>query len=371
VATLLRLANSDLKDAGLLSSGRSPANAPALVQLAFDRLTLAVMATERGWPLPSAAADLRVVPDANPLKATLTKIAKMQPALQPFPAVGQDGNPAPVSVREVIRAAILATSTLLKDLAGQFEVDLLGEGAAERASPVRPEPVLSPPPPSPPSKTAHPARRKAAPELVLAATKPRVDAPRAEPRKAERPAIVTSSPEPTPPPTQRTESHEIEGRSPIELTTSSNSTASTAFWALMDEWHVEDIEALALIGHPGGLTKKGTRPRFKLVGAEVAMFRGLKEIASALTSLQLEPQAWLNQPIRGAPFGGTTPIAYLTEQRLTGVRSTIRFILQQGLKLSVSASTNTLRSADGSHEGICKPIMPRVRPEHRVERNRI
>ena len=348
VGTLLRLANLDLKDASLLSSGRSAANAPALVRLALDRLALAVISTERGWPLPSADPDLSAIPDANPLKATLTEIAKAQPSPQVFPAVGQDGEAEPVPDRDAIRAAILATSALLKDLASQFDVDLLGEGPAGRASPARPEPVLSPPLPSPPPKPAGSSRQEAAAESIPAATKPRVDAPAPAERKAKRPAIVTSVPEPTQAATQINKPHEVAGRSPVDLTPAANSTASTVFWALMDEWHVEDIQALALIGHPGGLTKKGTRPRFKLVGDEVTMFRGLKEIASALTSLQLEPRAWLNQPIKGAPFGGATPMAYLTDQKLAGVRKTMRFILQQGLKLSMSASTKPARAIGAS-----------------------
>jgi hypothetical protein len=344
VGELLRLANSDLKDAGLLSSGRNPRNAPVLIRLAFDRLVLAVIATERGWPPPSTNADLTLVPDATPLKAALNGAAKLQPALQPFPAVLQNGRAAPPLDREVIRAAIAATSALLKDLADQFEIDLFGEGPAGRASPVRLDPVLAPPAPSRPSEPALPSHRKAAPIAVPAATKPPPDAHPLESKKMERAAVITRPAKPSL--AQRSEPHGVEGRSPIELRTSPNNIASTAFWALMDQWHVEDIAALALIGHPGGLTKKGTRPRFKLVGDEVAMFRGFQEIGAALTALQLEPKAWLNQRIKAAPFGGATPIAYLTKQKLDGVQDTIRFVLQQGLKLSVSASTNAPHSSD-------------------------
>ena len=31
-----------------------------------------------------------------------------------------------------------------------------------------------------------------------------------------------------------------------------------AFWTLMDRWRIDDLQALALIGHEGGLTKKLT-----------------------------------------------------------------------------------------------------------------
>ena len=338
MGNLLRLANSDLKDAGLLSSGRSPANAPALVRLAFDRLTLAVIATEHGWPLPSSVPDLNAIPDANPLKAAMTKAAKVQPVLQGFLGVARSGDAVPVPDRDVIRPAILATSAMLKDLAGQFEVDLLGEAPAGRSTPTRPDPLVSPPQPPPPAKAGLVAPRRAASEPVPTPIKPLKHRPPPEPTKTERPAVIMSSPKPTPGPTVEPLPHDVAGRSPLEPTKASNSTTSTVFWALMDTWRIGDMEALALIGHPGGLTKKGTRPRFKLVGDEVTMYRGLKEIASALTSLQLEPRAWLTRPIEAAPFGGTTPMTYLTERRLVGVRDTIRFILQQGLKLSMSSN---------------------------------
>ena len=345
VGILLRLANFDLKDAGLLSSGGSPANAPALIRLAFRRLMLAVIATERGWPLPPAAADLDSAPDTNPLKTMLTNAAKGQPGLQEFPGVGRNGDAALVPDRCVIRAAILSTSALLKDLAGQFEVDLLGEALAGRASPIRLDPVVSPPLHSPPVGAGLPGRRKAASGPVSASTKLLTDSPPPDLRKTERPPVIMNPPEPTPLPMQQIEPSEIAGRSPIELTKASNSTTSTVLWTLMDAWGVDDMQALALIGHPEGLTKKGTRPRFKLVGDEVTMFRGLKEIASALTSLQVEPRAWLTRPIKAAPFGGITPLAYLIEQRVAGVRDTIRFILQQGLKLSMSSNKNSQSGA--------------------------
>ncbi len=324
VASLLRLASADLRDAGLLSSGRNPVNAPALVKLAFDHLVLAVIATERGWPRQAPEAALRLLPDATPLKAGLNKVAALLRAVQIFPGVMQDGAAAPAPDREGIRSAIAAMSALLKDLASQFEVDLLGEGPARRASPVRPEPA---PPPTPPS-TPPPAKPQLAP-------------PKAQP--SVKPAAVIVPP--AKPDALPADAHAVAGRSPIEVSTSPNSTASAAFWAMMDRWHVGDLDALDLIGHAGGLTKKGTRPRFKLVGEEVAMFQGLREIESALGSLQLKPQAWLHQAVKAAPFGGATPIAYLTRQGRSGLRDAVRFILQQGLALSMAASVNAHGSA--------------------------
>jgi hypothetical protein len=103
----------------------------------------------------------------------------------------------------------------------------------------------------------------------------------------------------------------------------------------MDRWGVADPDALALIDHPGGLTKKGTRPRFKLVGAEADMLHRLQEIDGALTSLALDQGKWLYQAIAGPPFLGTTPIAFMTQNRAAGAREVSRYILQQGLRSSL------------------------------------
>ncbi len=107
----------------------------------------------------------------------------------------------------------------------------------------------------------------------------------------------------------------------------------------MDRWGVPDVESLGLLGHQGGLTKNGTRPRFKLVRDEVEMMQSLQEIDAALVPLQLDPRRWLNQPIKAPPFSGATPIAHLRQSRATGVREILRFVLQQGLRLSMSAQT--------------------------------
>ena len=101
----------------------------------------------------------------------------------------------------------------------------------------------------------------------------------------------------------------------------------------MDGWGVDDRTALSLLHHEGGLTKKGTRPRFKLEGAEAERFAFLREIDTSLRSLGLEARAWLAQPIASAPFGGKAPLAFLAAGG--GARDVNRFILQQGLRLSM------------------------------------
>ena len=216
VASLLRLASADLRDAGLLSSGRNPVNAPALVKLAFDHLVLAVIATERGWPRQAPEAALRLLPDATPLKAGLNKVAALLRAVQIFPGVMQDGAAAPAPDREGIRSAIAAMSALLKDLASQFEVDLLGEGPARRASPVRPET----------RPAANAAVNAAASKAAACATQGSA--------VGSKPAAVIVPP--AKPDALPADAHAVAGRSPIEVSTSPNSTASAAFWAMMDRW---------------------------------------------------------------------------------------------------------------------------------------
>ncbi len=115
------------------------------------------------------------------------------------------------------------------------------------------------------------------------------------------------------------------------------SISSTVFWSLMDRWEVADTDALRLVGHPGGLTKKGTRPRFKLGGDEIEVFLGLQEIDTALDALKLRPSSWLRQAIKEQPFGGMVPLLFLTRDALPGIRATLRFLLQSGLRMSVTA----------------------------------
>ena len=107
---------------------------------------------------------------------------------------------------------------------------------------------------------------------------------------------------------------------------------SAAFWSLMARWKVPDLAALALIGHPGGLTKKGTRPRFRVAGEEATLFSFLQEIDSGLQLLGTAPDIWLRQPIAAAPFDGATPLEHIARQHQDGARATIRRIMQVGLQ---------------------------------------
>jgi hypothetical protein len=100
---------------------------------------------------------------------------------------------------------------------------------------------------------------------------------------------------------------------------------------------VPDLAALELLGHAGGLTKKGTRPRFKVIGAEADMLAYLQELEAALTAMGTDPGRWINEPIKAAPFRGATPLAFMTRTRTEGARDVVRFVLQQGLRGSVTA----------------------------------
>jgi hypothetical protein len=104
------------------------------------------------------------------------------------------------------------------------------------------------------------------------------------------------------------------------------------FWGLMDRWKLADLEALDLIGHSGGLTKKGTRPRFRVMGREAELFGYLQEIDTALAPLVKDRAAWIRQPIRHAPFRGANPLRHITRNGIAGARDVARELMVAGLK---------------------------------------
>ncbi len=346
LANLLRLADADLKDAELLSSGRHPGNAPALLQLVTERLVSAVLATEHGWPLADLRIDFSRIPSENPLRAAIANLAAAGGHRLP-PTISDDGSLPTLPDGQELRANILTARTVLKNLAATFEVDLSGAGLAGKISParlavvpkanpekkkaaVRPAPTSKPEQPTPVLVPLKPTRQRTAPQAA-----PPVKPPSNAGDALSRPirfSVPKSVPAPVP------ERHEVEGRASIEVREGAASMASTPFWTLMDKWNIPDQAALDLIGHPGGLTKKNTRPRFKLVGEEAVLLRSFQEIDAALRPLGLEPKTWLHQPIAAAPFDGATPAAYLTSRRKQGVQDVQRFILQHGLRLSMSNS---------------------------------
>jgi len=107
---------------------------------------------------------------------------------------------------------------------------------------------------------------------------------------------------------------------------------STVFWSLMDRWAMSDTEALRLIGHKGGLTKKGTRPRFNVTGQEAALFGRLREIDAALAPLVKDTGAWMRRSIKEAPFQGATPLSFITLNGIEGSKAVERAILMTALR---------------------------------------
>ena len=308
----------------MLDAGRDPGNAPGLAGQAVTRLVDAVVTSEHGWRAGSASGDLGAIPDENPLKRPLHALRRSLPSVPPRRPLADGKAPAAPDL-SLLREGILAARALLKDLAARFGTDLSGTLPAGSVAPIRPEPPAPPraQPPIPPKRTAMPAPE----EPARVARRP---APAR--RTAATGGLARAG---APPPAD--EPREVEGRSTIVPRSRSGPIASTAFWSLMDRWRIPDEAALDLIGHPGGLTKQGTRPRFRLTGEAADLFQGLLEIDAALGLLKLDPGAWLNGPIKAKPFAGATPLAFLTGTRMPGARSTIRFVLQNGLRMSLSA----------------------------------
>jgi hypothetical protein len=329
VANLLRLANWNVKDAELLVVGRNPENAPFLLDAAVRRVVEAVVATEQGWPI---AGDIKLerIPDDNPLKFDLARIAKLA---QPPKALAllPDGNFPPSFDREAFPRDVGAVKGFLQELVERFGVNLLGDGPAERAAAVRPQATPKPEPPRPEPKP-EPKPSKAPVQIH-----PRTPAAKPRTNDGQRPSPVVV-PNTRASDTIEADPHAVAGRSPLAVAPARASLTSAAFWALMDRWNVPDLAALEMIGHAGGLSKKGTRPRFKLAGDEADRVRRLVEIADALSALGLDPKDWLNKPVRAAPFKGATLIEYLTRNGLEGVREVSRYILRNGLKLSMAGT---------------------------------
>ena len=339
VATLLRLADVDLRDASVLEAGRNPGNVPMLAGQAVSRMVQAVGATEVGWPFKTGDGDLGEVSNQNPLKRQLDSLKQCSPCTSP-PVPLKSGQAPPAPDRARLHEQLLAARTLLKDLADRLQVDLHGTGPAGNVVPLRPEPPPPPQKPNPPKpkrvapKTPTPDRAETSkPNRTAVAALP-APAPKAD--RVPTPVVLAEQPKQADA-RSTAERHALEGPSTIQPRARPASVSSAVFWSLMDRWEVPDTEALRLVGHPGGLTKKGTRPRFRLEGDEVEAFLGLQEIDTAVDALKLRPSAWLRQPIKEQPFGGSVPLAFLVREALPGIRVVLRFLLQSGLRMSATA----------------------------------
>ncbi|MBS0640212.1 MAG: DUF2384 domain-containing protein [Proteobacteria bacterium] len=369
IATLLRAATADLADARLVLRRGQGRNAAALGRRALDRVVHAVVASEDEWPVE--AADTDAIPDDNPIQPDLIAVAALLEDTADQ-RVHADGRLEPPPSSAMLGDALDRLDDALETLIEAFGIDVAGDSPAARVEPLRsPEQEAPESPPEvvqadqPPTRAASVVsarppgpRRSGIP--VVAGTRPSTDQ-----AKPEEPAIIVGGgpPDPPPPPRRKTRSGQPAAPAPPaqarvvrtggESARRSRGTAtatdgpapgasqaprdytSTVFWALMDRWKLTDAEALDLIGHRGGLTKKGTRPRFKVAGAEAALFGHLREIEAALAPLVGDPAAWLRSPIPESPFDGSSPLDYMTRKKIEGAQAVGRAILLTGLQQEV------------------------------------
>jgi hypothetical protein len=315
ISSLLRLASSDAQDVQTLADAGSTRNAATLLRSAITRLIEAVIASEQGYTGPAEASRIG---KENPLKQTLMRLdafPDIQPALQ------KSGRLAPSPSVDSVSEPLRELTTVLHQFTQHFGVDLDDTGAARTADPLRPLARASAPAGTSKSKASADAvqregsgdRRPQSLPVSSAAALP------------SRPAKYSAPPSGPP--------HRAEGTRPAAR--SHSGLSSGMFWALADRWKLADIDALDLIGHKGGLTKKGTRPRFKLTEEEGEIVAAMRSLSETLEQLGLDPVQWLSAPIRPDPFRGTTPISMIRERRLQGLRDTSHYLTQMGLRLSL------------------------------------
>jgi hypothetical protein len=301
-----------------------------LIHFAVRRVIEAIIATEQGCPVDARGIEIYKIPDENAAKLLLARISKL--ALPPSPvALLPNGSIPKAFDNEVFRRDALAVKTILLDLAGRFDVDLLGDRPAKQARAIRLVPKATPP-------VVNEKPREAAKSVRSEVQK--------QPKPVQSKLLPNQSRGPIPGSDAGARpsaavSREERRRSPILVSPARPSVTSAAFWKLMDRWDVPDLDTLDLIGHRGGLSKKGTRPRFKLNGEEGERVRNLFEIDQAISSLRLDPKNWMNKPIKAGPFEGAKPIFYLKKFGPKGVIATSRYLLKNGLRLSMSAHSDS------------------------------
>jgi hypothetical protein len=99
----------------------------------------------------------------------------------------------------------------------------------------------------------------------------------------------------------------------------------------MDRWGIPDERALQLLGHEGGLTRTGGRPRFTLSPEEVRRLDYLREIGTALELMFGAAGPWLQQPASALPFRGQAPLDYMIARGLPGLAEAHRFLARSAL----------------------------------------
>ncbi len=370
IANLLRFADIDLRDARMLTRRGSLRNAVVLIRSAMDQLIGAILVSEQGSEGQQIAGGVDRISDDNPFKARLSTLAASIP--RP-PTVRADGSSSKPPNGSSLSKKLERVAALLAEFSKHFGVGFANESPARTADPIRPapppplkaQPKLRPPPVAAQAAAKKPGGSRPAQRQVAEPQTTRPEehkVPRmedtapvavarsdvAKPTKAvvssesqsrlSRPGRVQ---EPTPAASRKVSGASGVGRGPADARPivarhrPDASLTSTFFWSLMDRWKVADLDALALIGHAGGRTKKGTRPRFKLSDAENDMVVHLRDVDDALSAAGLDSANWLREPISGTPFSGTYPLDFVTQNRVSGARQLSRYILQQGLRLSL------------------------------------
>jgi hypothetical protein len=303
IATLLRWADADIRDARRLDEADSPGNAALLARNAATRLVEAAVASEHGY---IATPDAQSIDDRNPLKRVLLRLDLLPH--DPL-RLQQNGRPAAAVSTASLQRSLRDLAEALDRLLAHFGVDRAGSGAAKTDQPLLP-------PPPPPRRQPKPRPGAAAPR----------EKPPAEPERepATNAEIVKF---PMPPGANRKRT---------SVTRRSSSLTSGVFWSLVDRWRIGDLDALKLIGHSGGLTAKGTRPRFKLTEGEAGVVAAMQALDAALEQIGLDPARWLSTPLGPAPFGGGAPLDIIRKHRLQGVRVVGRYVTQMGLRISLT-----------------------------------
>jgi outer membrane biosynthesis protein TonB len=317
IASLLRLAHDDERDARTLAEAGGTRNAASLLHSAISRLIEAVVASEQGYAGPP---EIRRIDTRNPLKPSLLQLDAF---LETPSALQRDGRlAAPPSAASLREPLDLFTETLAR-FVQHVGVDLDGSGPADTADPLRPTVEAPPPPPPAPA----PAPRRAEP-----VQRP---APKGRPaqRKPRSRAAATSSQPAQSPPEQPAAAPAAAPKSAARAPRAGLSSGT--FWSLVDHWQLPDLEALRLIGHAGGLTQKGTRPRFKLSDSEAEVVAAMHALDATLAQLGLDPATWLSVPLRPDPFRGAAPRDIIRKGRLQGLRDVSRYLTQMSLRLSL------------------------------------
>ena len=314
IGNLLRLADTCNRDAQRLLNDGSLANATMLVGLAVGRIVEAAVASETDRTLPVTNIGPQSLDDENPIKARVSDLAIRT---RPEPSLLPDGRVRKALDNAVLRDCIDRTALVLAETAGHFAVNFAGEDPAGNAKSMRPEPVATVASrPLPPVQRSTSRKKASGPKDEVPETFGRTSA-EAEPQPMASAVL-----------------HTVPG-SALQRSRSTSDLSSTVFWSLMDRWTVADLDALVLLGHSTGLTRKGTRPRFKLNPDQIDMLIRQRDIDGDLISAGLDPKKWLRKPVAATPFRGSAPLVFMMQNGLPGARDLGHYVFHEGVRMAL------------------------------------